>query len=533
MDEDLILQKKLNQVVMVKMKDSRSERRQHGALNGKKADNDFNKKRYELMVDDYGCVNLGSLLRVTACCGSNGSGSFLMHLFQGGKEPLKIDRDVMHTYPDMHFISGDSASAKSDSDPGDFADRGYNSLEVLLGRVQFFSMYYVKDVRLHECYLQLTAQEWKIKRSSVKYSTYVRLEDNRPSAYDSRSDYVDDLKRQDLPPNPDQRVSNPRLAPKPKPWEAAQSQGIIPTVKIMFPGPLPSISPMASTYWWQQKDAEDLYELLLVHVMAFPVILISSDSSEESLETTTARVIMFGMIPTNIPSIAPTADIPAMSSVAPTIQYTSPFIRTDSSDRDIPERLPSQDPYEVVVAQYRSRVAGHSSPPSPPIRQILPTAPSFTRRPTVLVLPGQPIPIGRPYRTQPNGVIEQLMAWSGMDSKMAKTCYHSHFFTPTPPQVFEIGKCSDKTYLKHHEKQVEDILNYLEELSFHHIEKMEEGRINGNELKTELKEIRIQIVKLQKKRLGQKDKIAFAHYTEFPILNKSLRKIKLVTKQIR
>ncbi|GKB70726.1 hypothetical protein Tco_0932138, partial [Tanacetum coccineum] len=73
MDEDLILQKKLNQVVMVKMKDSRSEkeRRRHGALNGKKADNDFNKKRYELMVDDYGCVNLGSLLRVTACCGSN------------------------------------------------------------------------------------------------------------------------------------------------------------------------------------------------------------------------------------------------------------------------------------------------------------------------------------------------------------------------------------------------------------------------------------------------------------------------------
>ncbi|GJU01210.1 hypothetical protein Tco_1111548 [Tanacetum coccineum] len=85
-------------------------------------------------------------------------------------------------------------------------------------------------------------------------------------------------------------------------------------------------------------------------------------------------------------------------------------------------------------------------------------------------------------------------------------------YTPTPPQVFEIGKCSDKMYLKHHEKQVEDILNYLDELSFHRIEKMEEGRINGNELKTELKRIRTQIIKLQKKRLGQKDKIAFAHY---------------------
>ncbi|GKD80961.1 hypothetical protein Tco_1347800 [Tanacetum coccineum] len=49
---------------------------------------------------------------------------------------------------------------------------------------------------------------------------------------------------------------------------------------------------------------------------------------------------------------------------------------------------------------------------------------------------------------------------------------------------------------------------------------MEKGRTNdrmiirrdGNELKTELKRIRTQIIKLQKKQLGQKDKIAFAHY---------------------
>ncbi|GKA37773.1 hypothetical protein Tco_0724338 [Tanacetum coccineum] len=31
-------------------------------------------------------------------------------------------------------------------------------------------------------------------------------------------------------------------------------------------------------------------------------------------------------------------------------------------------------------------------------------------------------------------------------------------FTSTPPQVFEIGKCSDKMYLKHHEGKIEDIL---------------------------------------------------------------------------
>ncbi|GJX43214.1 hypothetical protein Tco_0259890 [Tanacetum coccineum] len=69
-----------------------------------------------------------------------------------------------------------------------------------------------------------------------------------------------------------------------------------------------------------------------------------------------------------------------------------------------------------------------------------------------------------------------------------------------------------KMYLKHHEKQVEDILNYLDELYLHRIERMEEGRINGNKLKTKLKKIRTQIIKLQTKQLGQKDKIAFAYY---------------------
>ncbi|GJW57977.1 hypothetical protein Tco_0104708 [Tanacetum coccineum] len=95
----------------------------------------------------------------------------------------------------------------------------------------------------------------------------------------------------------------------------------------------------------------------------------------------------------------------------------------------------------------------------------------------------------------------------------------SSVYTPTPPQIFEIGKSSIKMHLKHHEGQIEDILNYLDELYLHHIEKMEEGRIdrmiirrNNDELKTELKKIRTQIIKLQKKQLGQKDKIAFAYY---------------------
>ncbi|GJY92789.1 hypothetical protein Tco_0508571 [Tanacetum coccineum] len=85
----------------------------------------------------------------------------------------------------------------------------------------------------------------------------------------------------------------------------------------------------------------------------------------------------------------------------------------------------------------------------------------------------------------------------------------------TPPAILTLSPMN----LKHHEEQIEDILNYLDELYLHHIEKMEEGRIdrmiirrNSDELKTELKKIRTQIIKLQKKQLGQKDKIAFAYY---------------------
>ncbi|GKE46023.1 hypothetical protein Tco_1473307 [Tanacetum coccineum] len=75
-------------------------------------------------------------------------------------------------------------------------------------------------------------------------------------------------------------------------------------------------------------------------------------------------------------------------------------------------------------------------------------------------------------------------------------------YTPTPPQIFEIGESSSKIHLKHHENQIKYISNYLEELSFLRIGK----------LKTELEKIHSQIIKLQRKQLGQRDKIAFAHY---------------------
>ncbi|GJT82097.1 hypothetical protein Tco_1056439 [Tanacetum coccineum] len=129
--------------------------------------------------------------------------------------------------------------------------------------------------------------------------------------------------------------------------------------------------------------------------MVISVILISSDSSEESVGTSIARVILFGTIPTAIPTTIPDIDPPivhddipliptetlTISPVAPTITYTSPFMYTDSSNNDFPDRPPSQDPYKVTVARWRSRVAAR-----------------------------QPILVGRPYHTQPNGVRKMLTA---------------------------------------------------------------------------------------------------------------------------
>nr|GEV18521.1 hypothetical protein [Tanacetum cinerariifolium] len=93
-------------------------------------------------------------------------------------------------------------------------------------------------------------------------------------------------------------------------------------------------------------------------------------------------------------------------------------------------------------------------------------------------------------------------------------------YTPTLPQIYELGKSSIKMCAKHHEKQVESILSYLEELSFHYIEKMEERLVNGwiiiprdfDEVKTKLKEACTLIRELQKKRMGQRDKISFIRF---------------------
>ncbi|GKA72003.1 hypothetical protein Tco_0778219 [Tanacetum coccineum] len=175
--------------------------------------------------------------------------------------------------------------------------------------------------------------------------------------------------------------------------------------------------------------------------MAISVILVSSDSSEESVGTSTRRVILFGTIPTTIPDTTPsvippithidTTPIPTVSpTIPPSPDYTpvsldyspasdtefdpsedpssdhipplpatSPFLSStdDSSDSDIPDTPPSPThgtPFtETTLSTQRSPVASGA-----------------LRRRVMVLAPGQPIPHGRPYRYHLNGPVHMMTA---------------------------------------------------------------------------------------------------------------------------
>ncbi|GKA36242.1 putative reverse transcriptase domain-containing protein [Tanacetum coccineum] len=194
--------------------------------------------------------------------------------------------------------------------------------------------------------------------------------------------------------------------------------------------------------------------LLVSHpIMAASAIAISSDSSDESVGSPPSRVILFGDIPTVIPStfvVAPeTSTIaPVISSATPVIETTlvtspiglcglipysdsdsdspdemsssehisslpaiSPFLCTDSSEApDSSDGPPSQDPYVMTVARWRSKVASRPSSSSEfPIAPVT-APPRIRRRSAILIRPGEAIPFGRPYRTHLNGPRKLLTA---------------------------------------------------------------------------------------------------------------------------
>ncbi|GJV84205.1 hypothetical protein Tco_1524103 [Tanacetum coccineum] len=124
---------------------------------------------------------------------------------------------------------------------------------------------------------------------------------------------------------------------------------------------------------------------------------------------------------------------------------------------------------------------------------------------------------GNTYSSSSNNSFEELLPLKkqGRDRPSSSTS--------ALPQAFETGESSRKTSLECHEEQVEEILNHLNELSLDRIEYMEDkieglgkGRViiqqDFDNLEAELRESRTQIAKLQRKQMGNNNKIALARF---------------------
>nr|GEX31081.1 putative reverse transcriptase domain-containing protein [Tanacetum cinerariifolium] len=137
--------------------------------------------------------------------------------------------------------------------------------------------------------------------------------------------------------------------------------------------------------------------------MAISVISVSLDSLEESVGTSTRRVILFGTIPDTTPSVIlpythiDTALTPTSSDHIPPLPAISPFLSStdDSSASDTPDTPPSPTYGTPFIEMTLST-------------QSTPVASGALRRRVMILAPGQPIPHGRPYRYHPNGPIHMM-----------------------------------------------------------------------------------------------------------------------------
>nr|GEU62277.1 hypothetical protein [Tanacetum cinerariifolium] len=230
----------------------------------------------------------------------------------------------------------------------------------------------------------------------------------------------------------------------------------------------------------------------------------------------------------------PTTDIKdAFSSNIPDYTSASPNYFPDSSRNISPDPLDNLSKYllaSLAISPFHDMQAYNVVANKPPISPQDPITP-----PTILtsspVLPPSPlfdpcyffVPEELlPHKKQIHPPSSSSTTLSNSSRKQACVLVRPSFstYTSTPPQIYELEKSFIKMHVKHHKEQVESILNYLEELSFHRIEKMEERLVNGwiiiprdfDEVKNKLKEPRTQICELQKKHMGQRDKIAFIHF---------------------
>ncbi|GJZ33534.1 putative reverse transcriptase domain-containing protein [Tanacetum coccineum] len=159
--------------------------------------------------------------------------------------------------------------------------------------------------------------------------------------------------------------------------------------------------------------------------MAASAIAISSDSSDESVGSPPSRVILFGDIPTVIPSTSVVA--PETSTIAPVISSAAPVVETtlvasptglcglvpySGSDSDSPDEM----------SRVTTRPSSSSEFPIAPVT----APPGIRRRSVILIRPGEAIPFGRPYRTHLNGLRKLLTARKRVGPLSARKLAWSH-----------------------------------------------------------------------------------------------------------
>ncbi|GJT03306.1 hypothetical protein Tco_0824475 [Tanacetum coccineum] len=151
--------------------------------------------------------------------------------------------------------------------------------------------------------------------------------------------------------------------------------------------------------------------------MAISVISVSLDLFEESVGTSTGRVILFGTTLTTIPDTTPSVILPTthidttpIPTISPTIppspDYTpaSPDYSPASDTKFDPSEDPSSDhiPPLPATLPFLSSIDDSSDSDTPD------TPPSPTH--VMVLAPGQLIPHGRPYRYHLNGPVHMMTA---------------------------------------------------------------------------------------------------------------------------
>nr|GEV39783.1 retrovirus-related Pol polyprotein from transposon TNT 1-94 [Tanacetum cinerariifolium] len=190
--------------------------------------------------------------------------------------------------------------------------------------------------------------------------------------------------------------------------------------------------------WLVKRDVSKHF----MQVMAILVILVSSDSSEDSMGTPAGRVILFGTIPTTIPYTTPVITPPTTQTDTTMIPIETPIITPtippspdytlaspNCSHASDTESDPSEDPSLAHIPPLPAVLPFLSSdddttdsdtpdvPPSPthgtPFTEITSStqrSPIIPHRRVMILTPRQPIPHGRPYRYHHNRLVHTMTA---------------------------------------------------------------------------------------------------------------------------